>query len=79
MDSVNITLDNVWANARLLSDKDKNILRERISDILNKKNMCDSSGRLESLAGAWKDDPRSTEEIIASIRALRTANAVPSL
>jgi hypothetical protein len=82
MNMSTVTLDSVWASAQLLSERDRNILRRRLSNSISSKDEKERKTRLEelsSLAGSWKDDPRSTEDIISSIRSLRTINHVPQL
>ena len=66
-----ITLDSVWFTAQRLSAADRKILANRIHSSLHEtetERKHRVAQELESLCGAWSNDPRSTEEIKGCIR-----------
>ena len=77
-----MTLDSVWADARLLSYADRSILNQRLKESLDageKEQKQERIQKLMFLAGSWRDDPRTAEEIMSDIKSMRTTNSMHQL
>ena len=72
-----ISLDNMWAKAQRLSPSERLALSRRLAESVTES----ETARRERVAkemdlffGGWADDERTTDEIMAQIRAGRTKN-----
>jgi len=59
-----ISIDNVWAKAQRLSPSERLALSRRAKE-------------MDQFFGGWAEDERTTDEIMAQIRAGRTTNTYP--
>ena len=76
-----ISIDNIWAKAQRLSPSERLALSRRLAESVTET----EDARRERVAkemdkffGGWADDERTTDEIMAQIRAGRTKNTYPN-
>ena len=77
-----ISVDSIWNQAQRLTASERLALSRRLRESVNET----EAARRERVAlemdrffGGWNHDPRTTEEMMAQIRAGRTANTYPTL
>lgn len=76
-----ITLESIWNKAQRLSAADRLALSRKLRESVTES---ESSRRkrvaaeIDKFFGGWKDDARTTEEIMAQIREGRTKNTFPN-
>ncbi|MBO7134828.1 MAG: hypothetical protein J6W06_11820 [Bacteroidales bacterium] len=73
-------IEDVWAKAQRLSPSEKLALSRRLVESVTEteEERCERVAmEKEQFFGGWENDDRSTEEIMAQIRAGRTENTYP--
>ena len=80
--NMGITIDTLWAKAQRLSPSERLALSRRLAESVSESET-DRRKRvtkeMEQFFGGWVEDERTTDEIMAQIRAGRTSNTYPRL
>lgn len=77
-----VSVDSLLAKARTLSESDRLLLSRRLresvreTEIVRKKR---AAQEIDAFFGGWRDDPRTSEEMMEDIRQARTSNTFPNL
>lgn len=77
-----ITVENIWNKAQRLTASERLALSQRLRDSVRETTEERNSrvaSEIDRFFGGWSEDPRSTEEILRSIRSGRTMNTYPEL
>lgn len=77
-----ISIDSIWNQAQRLSPDDRLILSRRLRESVGETDTARRervASEIDHFFGGWKDDTRSTEDIMENIHAGRTANTYPKL
>ena len=75
-----ISIDNVWAKAQRLSPSERLALSRRLEESVTETETARRervTKEMDQFFGGWADDERTTDEIMAQIRAGRTTNTYP--
>ncbi len=77
-----ISIDSIWSQAQRLTASERlalsRLLRDSVSETEEKRRER-VAAEIDRFFGGWKDDPRSTEEMMQHIRSHRTTNTFPKL
>ena len=76
------TIDNVWAKAQRLSPSERLALSRRLAESVSETETARRTRvtkEMDLFFGGWANDERTTDEIMAQIRAGRTKNTYPSI
>ncbi len=77
-----ISIDTIWAKAQRLSPSERLALSRRLAESVTETET-ERRERVkkerEQFLGGWAKDERTTEEIMAQIRAGRTTNTYPKI
>ena len=75
-----ISIDNIWAKAQRLSPSERLALSRRLAESVTETETARRervAKEMDQFFGGWADDERTTDEIMAQIRAGRTTNTYP--
>lgn len=76
------TIDNVWAKAQRLTPSERLALSRRLAESVTETEAARRTRvakEMDLFFGGWANDERSTDEIMAQIRAGRTKNTYPDI
>ena len=77
-----ISMENVWAKAQRLSPSERLALSRRLAESVTETETARRervAKEMDQFFGGWADDGRTADEIMAQIRAGRTANTYPQI
>ena len=77
-----VSVDSIWAKAKTLSESDRLLLSRRLRESVSETEAArkDRAAReIGAFFGGWSEDPRSTDDIMNSIRQARTTNTFPKM
>ncbi|MBO7497452.1 MAG: hypothetical protein J6T98_12965 [Salinivirgaceae bacterium] len=76
------TIDTVWAKAQRLSPSERLALSRRLAESVTETEKARRervTKEMDQFFGGWANDERTTDEIMAQIRAGRTKNTFPNI